>query len=57
MQPRPVLTIIKAKGLFKWFKCDQFMLEYGYVTLSGDWNENILTGMLLAGDRPIMIEK
>lgn len=54
---RPVLTVIKAKGLFKWFKCDQFTLEYGYVTLSGDWNESILTGMLLAGDKPIIIEK
>lgn len=53
---RPILTRIRAKGWLKWFKKDQFRLEYEYVTLTGDWDNAIIRGLLMAGDRPIMVE-
>lgn len=53
----PILTRIRAKGLFKWFKKDKFILEYEYVKLTGDWDNGIITGILATGDKPILVEK
>lgn len=53
---RPKLTRIKAKGWLKWFKRDQYILEYEFVKVTGEWNDDIVPNILMAGDRPIYRE-
>lgn len=48
------LTIVRSKGLFKWFKKDKFVLETEYTRLSGKYSEELLSSMLMAGIRPIV---
>lgn len=53
----PKLIRIRAKGFFKWFKKDRFILEYSHLRLTGEWSDQIIIGCLMAGDRPIYSEE
>lgn len=46
-----IVTRIKPKGLFKWFKNDGMIIEYPHMIITGEWDNLIIETMLRIGDR------